>query len=147
VRIWRISNYADLSGRGGLLADGRWNRMGTSVVYCSDHPATTLLEALARIDRFDVPATFRLLAIGLPDDAPTTSLNAADLPSNWRTDTFVTQALGTELLNRVEHLAVHVPCVLVPYASNVLLNPRHPDAARCSIVETVESAFDPRLIR
>jgi hypothetical protein len=28
-----------------------------------------------------------------------------------------------------------------------LLNPGHPDIARCSIVETIESAFDPRLIR
>lgn len=147
MRIWRISNYADLSGRGGLIADGRWNRIGTPVVYCSDHPATTLLEMLARIDRFDIPAGFRLHAIEVPDDALTISLSPTDLPSNWREDVDSTQALGTDILDKAAHLAIRVPCVLVPYAWNVLLNPRHPDAPRCSIVETVESPFDPRLIR
>lgn len=147
MRIWRISNYEDLSGRGGLIADGRWNRIGAPAVYCSDHPATALLEMLARIDRFDVPATFRLLAIEVPDDALTISLRPTDLPSNWRADIDSTQALGTDMLDKADHLSIRVPCVLVPHAWNVLLNPRHPDAPRCSIVETIESPFDPRIIR
>lgn len=143
MRIWRISNFVDLSGRGGLIADGRWNRLGMPVVYCSDHPATALLEMLVRIDRRDIPAGFRLQAIEVPDDASATSLGIADLPSRWRTDTDFTQALGTGLLNAADHLSIAVPCVLVPHAQNVLLNPGHPDITRCSIVETIESAFDP----
>jgi RES domain-containing protein len=51
MRIWRISNFADLSGRGGMLIDGRWNRRGTPIVYCTDHPSTALLEILVHATR------------------------------------------------------------------------------------------------
>ena len=128
-----------------MLADGRWNRLGTPVVYCSDHPATALLEILARLDRADVPSSFRLLAIAIPDDAPSVSLTADKLPDNWRADISTTRTTGTDLLRRAEALTIRVPSVLVPYAWNVLLNPQHADAVRCSVVETIESAFDPRL--
>lgn len=102
---------------------------------------------LVRIDRFDAPTGFRLLSIEVPDDAPRLQLHATDLPPDWRTNFEVTRSLGTELLTRSEHLIILVPCVLVPFASNVLLNSNHPDAAHCSIAEVTDSAFDPRLIR
>jgi RES domain-containing protein len=147
VRIWRISNHTDLSGRGGELSEGRWHQLGTPLVYCSDHPATTLLEMLARIGRFEVPDRFQLLAIDIPDDASSLSLDPAALPSNWRRDIEVTRRLGTELLERADHLSVRVPCVLVPFAWNVLLNPRHPAIGLCSIAEIVKTPFDPRLLQ
>lgn len=147
MRVWRISNHVDLSGRGGELAHGRWNRAGTPVVYCSDHPATTLLEMLVRIDRWDVPPTFRLLTIDVPDDAPELRVEEPILPAEWRADIEATRLLGTELLQRAEHLYLLVPCVLVPFAWNVLLNPAHPDIARCAITAVTAEAFDPRLIR
>jgi hypothetical protein len=37
--------------------------------------------------------------------------------------------------------------VLVRGAWNTLLNPRYSDIARCSIAETWEDVFDPRLVR
>jgi RES domain-containing protein len=136
-----------LSGRGGLLFSGRWNQLGTPVVYCSDHPATALLETLAHVDRDDVPASFRLLTIEAPDDLPVKELSSSELGPDWRTEIRSTKALGTALLDRAEHLLTFVPCVLVPFARNALLNPRHGAARRCSIVEVIEEAFDPRLIR
>ena len=147
MRVWRISTHVDLSGRGGVLAEGRWNRIGTPVVYCSDHPATSLLEMLVRVDRLDAPTSFRLLTIEVPENAPRLKLDPTELPPEWRVDIEVTRSLGTELLQRAEHLLILVPCVLIPFASNVLFNSNHPDAARCSIVEVTDSAFDPRLIR
>jgi len=147
VRVWRISTHVNLSGQGGVLAAGRWNRLGTPVVYCADHPATALLEMLVRIDRLDAPTSFRLLSIEIPDKAPLLRLDPASLPEDWQFDPNATQAWGSEHLDRAQHLAIIVPCVLVPFALNVLLNPRHPDIARCVIVEVTDSAFDPRLIR
>jgi RES domain-containing protein len=138
VRIWRISNHADLSGRGGELAGGRWNRLGTPVVYCSDHPATALLEVLAHIDREDTPAGYQLIEIEIPDAAPRKVLGAEDLPPNWRNECETTQALGTELLERAEHLLIVVPCVLVPIAWNALLNSRHADIERCRVADTIK---------
>jgi hypothetical protein len=74
-------------------------------------------------------------------------LESAALPSDWRENLEITRKVGTELLNQADYLLIRMPCLLVPFAWNVLLNPRHPDAARCLIAEVVESAFDPRLIR
>jgi len=147
VHVWRISNYADLSGRGGLIAAGRWNHIGTPIVYCSDHPATTLLEMLVRIDRTDVPGTFKLLRIDVPEASPTALIEEGDLPAGWRLRPDLTQSIGTDRLDQLAELAIVVPCAIVPFARNVLLNPRHPDIDRCKVIDVIDAAFDPRLIR
>src|SRR5688500_4174140 len=147
MRVWRISNHEDLSGRGGLLFAGRWNRLGTPIVYTADHPATAMLETLVHLEWDRVPETYKLIQIDLPDDSSSYRIDAADLPTAWRTDPNVTQAIGTDLFNRAEHLFIFIPSVLVPHAWNVLLNPLHADAGRCSITEVIESPFDARLIR
>ena len=50
MELWRISNYADLSGAGdGLLAAGRWHTRGRRIVYLADHPASALLEMLVHM--------------------------------------------------------------------------------------------------
>jgi RES domain-containing protein len=145
LRVWRISNHADLTGRGGLLAEGRWHRRGIRVVYCSDHPATSMLEVLVHVDRSELPARFRLFGIDVPDDAPVAVVDAAELPSDWRSDSEATQGVGTALLTRAEHAGIRVPSALVPHAWNLLLNPRHADAARCAVGERVDGVFDARL--
>ena len=147
MRIWRISDYADLSGRGGLLADGRWHWRGIPVVYCADHPSTAMLERLVHFDQSEGPSGYRLLAIETPESAPALRIDVEQLPLDWRESPRQTRELGTKLLARIADLLVFVPSVLVPHARNVMLNPRHPEASACRIVETVEGLFDPRLIR
>jgi RES domain-containing protein len=51
MELWRISNYADLSGAGGLRAAGRWHSQGKRIVYLADHPSSALLEMLVHLDR------------------------------------------------------------------------------------------------
>ncbi|MEO1141545.1 MAG: RES family NAD+ phosphorylase, partial [Pseudomonadota bacterium] len=67
MRIWRISNYAELSGQGGKNSAGRWNHLGRRIVYCSDHPSTCLLELLARFDPDIIPVTYQMLEISVPE--------------------------------------------------------------------------------
>lgn len=73
--VWCISNHADLSGRGGLIAQGRWHRKGIPVVYCSDHPSTTLLEIVVQVDIGEMPENFQLLKIHCPDNLPLVDLS------------------------------------------------------------------------
>lgn len=58
MELWRISNYADLSGEGGLRAAGRWHTRGKRIVYLTDHPASALLELLAHMDRDLIPSSY-----------------------------------------------------------------------------------------
>lgn len=129
-----------------MRASGRWHLAGTPVVYCADHPATALLERLVHIDLEDMPAGYTLMTIDLPAE-PAHRIDISDLPDDWKTSIETTQAIGDGVLSAVDHLIVWVPSALVPYAWNALLNPRHPAAATCAIVDTISSLFDPRLIR
>lgn len=146
MNVWRVSDHADLSGQGGMLAAARWHLAGTPVVYCADHPATALLEKLVHIDLEDMPRGYTLLTIDVPD-VPAHRIDAGDLPEDWRSDLNATQSIGTAVLARAEHLVVWVPSVLVPHAWNALLNPRHAEAPQCSVLEVIENLFDRRLIR
>lgn len=140
--IWRISAFADLSGRGGLLAPGRWHRQGLPVIYCADHPATAMLEILVHMDFEDMPSHYQLLKITCPDGAPIHRAETADF-----TDIGSTQAEGSRLLEEAKTLLIDVPSAVMPAARNILINPRHPLAADISIAATHHYPFDQRLKR
>lgn len=142
MRVWRISNFADLSGRGGLIGNGRWHFKGTLIVYCSDHPSTSLLEILVHANRFTVPDFYQLIEIDVPDDL---DMNEPELGKGWQEDEDFTRTVGSRILRANTHGVVRVPSVVMPRASNYLLNPRHTAASRISVVETARYPFDSRL--
>lgn len=139
MRIWRISNFADLSGTGGERASGRWHRVGTPIVYCADHPALALLEVLVHLNYDDIPRSHQWLGIDVPEDLPIETL---ECPSAAIDDS---RALGQGWLERRATALARVASVIAPAAHNLLINPRHPDAARLQIVERIAWPFDPRL--
>ena len=151
MRFWRISNYADLSGEGGRLAAGRWNRLGRRAVYLAEHPALALLETLVHleIDAEDIPSRFRLLGIEAPDALAMTELDERTLDAaypDWRRDPEATRTVAEEFFAAGRHALLRVPSVLLPEAFNVILNPAHPAACHLRIVSDVRVPFDERLL-
>lgn len=142
MRIWRISNHLDLSGQGGTISDGRWHKRGVLIVYCADHPATSLLEILVHANRFTVPDDYQLIEIGVPDDI---AVLDAQVASNWKSDRDGTQSVGMRFTAERTHALLRVPSVVVAHASHLLLNPEHPDASRISIMSHGRYPFDSRL--
>lgn len=152
MRLWRISNHADLSGEGGRIVEGRWHRLGRRVVYLAEHPALALLETLVHleVDPEDMPRGFRLLSVDVPDEVAVKALNETDLDEDfpgWRRDQEVTHGLAEAFFALRYYALLRVPSVLVPEASNYLLNPEHPDAARVRITSDRPVDFDERLLR
>jgi RES domain-containing protein len=147
MRLWRISEHTDLSGEGGLRFSGRWHSRGARIVYLSDHPASTLVETLVHleIDPEDIPDTYQLLAIDIPDHVRFEVVEEDQLPTNWRRQTQLTQALGDRWLHDTRTALLRVPSAIVPFAVNWLLNPAHTDAAHARIVEIIRAPFDRRL--
>ena len=145
MRLWRISDFADLAGQGGLLEPARWHSIARPLVYLADHPASALIEVIVHmeVDTADLPNAYRLLAVEVPDDLAFDA--PADLPDNWRDDGNATQAAGNRWLEDNRTVLFQVPSAIVPYAWNWLLNPRHADAGRIRVVEAVRATFDPRL--
>ena len=142
--LWRISNYADLSGRGGLLAPGRWHHQGIPVVYCCDHPSTALLEILVQVDLHQIPRDFQLLKIRCPDNIEVFDIGIDPAAIN---QTSLTRDRGSKLLEDNEFCLLRVPSAIMPEAANILINPRHPDASRLTIEKTIRYPFDSRLLR
>jgi RES domain-containing protein len=147
MRLWRISNFANLSGEGGLLASGRWHSRGRRIVYLSDHPASALLEVLVHleVDVDDLPVSYQLLAVDCPDDLRLETIAMDALPPDWRTRIVATRQLGNRWLNAGATALLRVPSAIVPHASNWLLNPGHGDAGKAVIAQTIRTPFDARL--
>jgi RES domain-containing protein len=142
--IWRISNFADLSGEGGMLIEGRWHFRGTPIVYCTDHPSTALLEILVHATRYTVPDYYQLLEIEVPDDI---EAFAPVVPKDWDRDVDWTRRVGAKFVADGISALMNVPSIIMPKARNFLLNPSHADATRIRITETYRYPFDSRLIK
>ena len=136
--------FADLSGVGGLLAEGRWHSQGQLVVYLADHPSTALLERLVHVDPDILPLTYQLLRIRSSSAIEEESVEVSDLPVDWHGKVDATQEIGDDWLRRGATALLRVPSALVPHAANVLLNPAHSDAGTLSIAETIVTPFDQR---
>jgi len=143
--VWRLCRrpYADLSGEGARLLGGRWNSPGRPVVYFAEHPALAALEVRVHLDLpFELlPSDFVLVRATVPDDL----IGESERPLVQALSEIATVAAGDEWLAQGRIAAMRVPSVLLSYAWNILLNPRHPDAARVSIDSIEPFDFDPRL--
>jgi RES domain-containing protein len=145
--LWRISNYPDLSGIGGLRAAGRWHSQGRPIVYLADHPSSALLEMLVHMDRDLIPPTYQLLRISIPSDMKIEGLAAGSLSTDWRTDTMASREIGDRWLDRSTSALLQVPSAISGRGQNFLLNPAHPDAGQLTVVETFRAPFDARLVK
>jgi RES domain-containing protein len=145
VRLWRISDFDDLSGQGALLRSARWHSVARPLVYLADHPASALLEVLVHmeVDDGDWPNSYQLLAVDIPDG--TEFDDAPALSTDWRANPDETHQIGNRWLAEARTALLRVPSVIVPYTWNWLLNPHHTDAKLARIAEVVRATFDPRL--
>jgi len=146
MELWRISNYADLSGGGGLQAAGRWHTRGKRIVYLADHPASAVLEMLVHMDRDLIPATYGLLRVVVSDTVAMDRIGDDALASDWRTRPALTRQIGDQWLDKSSTALLQVPSVIIPIGKNFLLNPAHPEAAKFTIAEFIKAPFDPRLL-
>ena len=147
--LWRISNYATLEGRGGLLASARWHTQGRSMVYLGETPAGALTEVLVHLELelADLPKTYKLLKAEAPEDLAVRTITETDLPADWKENLTATRTMGDEWLASRATALLRVPSVIVPETYNVLLNPEHPDAARVKVLSYREYPWDERLFR
>lgn len=148
--LWRISNYDDLSGAGGVIHAGRWHSRGRPVVYLAESAAGALLEVLVHIEAKhpgELPCDYRLLEVAVPDEAGIEDIEteSAVLPGGWQTDLSVTRRLGDRWLASGSSLLLRVPSAVVGRTYNLLFNPLHAQAARCTTVSVVRYPFDQRL--
>jgi len=136
-----------LDGEGARRVGGRWNAPGLPVAYCASSLSLAVLELLVHVDPAAVPEDLVAIRIEIPDGLPLRRLLPAELPDDWRRESGRgrLRALGAAWLGARREAVLAVPSVIVPGETNLLVNPRHPDAARIRMLAPEPFTLDARL--
>ena len=147
--LWRISNYADLLGIGGMEASARWHTAGRPIVYLAESPSSALLEILVHLeaDEDDRPDTYQILKVEAPDDISVNRISLTSLPADWKNNEEATREIGDAWLEKSVSALMRVPSVIMPETYNWLLNPRHADAKKVIILHAEKHLYDSRLFK
>ncbi len=147
--VWRLTRrpYADLSGRGGEVADGRWHTRGRPIVYCAGTAALAVLEVRANLDLplGLLPDDYVLMKIDAPDELELRIIEPSDLPAGWRSREDLCRPIGDAWLAEAATALLSVPSTIVEVERNILLNPRYRQSARIVITEILPFGWDERL--
>lgn len=148
MNLWRVSDYADLSGEGGRKASARWHMAGSRIVYLAESPMAALVETLVHldVDSEDTPDFYTLLKISVPEDL---TVQPLDPPAGteWKQHLEMTRSIGDGWLASLTTSLARVPSAIAPCTWNYLLNPDHPEAKRIEIAAVIREPFDNRLFR
>ena len=149
---WRITKRKHtkqaFDGSGARKYGGRWNSLGTAMVYTAESQSLAVLEMLVHLDGPDLLQHYVLIPVEI-EAAFVRRLADADLPKNWRADPAPRslRSIGDEWVRAGSSSVLQVPSALLPAESNFLLNPNHPDFKKLGIGEAIPFQFDPRLAK
>ena len=146
-RIAKEKYIKDLSGEGGRLYGGRWNRKGTPVVYMAENRALATVEYLVHISLAVLPADLCIAEIALPDESETYEVPIEELPANWTgyPPPSSLKEIGEDWVLKSRYLLLRVPSAVVRGERNILMNPRHELAKNVAIVSIMPVEIDVRL--
>lgn len=155
---WRIGidtpeyEADSLSGKGAEKQGGRWNRVGSAVVYSSSSIALSCLETVVHLNTDDgLPFNRFLVRIDIPDEiwSARVILTAAHLPIGWESTPKgkVSLDVGEAWLRSMKSAVLAVPSAIVPEEYNVLINAGHPEASRIKAQKVRRWLYDGRLIK
>jgi RES domain-containing protein len=144
VRIYRLGTAAHAlwDGTGASTHGGRWNPVGTPVIYAAGSLALAMLERL--VQRRNLAGTLFVEA-KVPENLPVDDLLSSP-PDGWRElGSPQAVAAGAAWLTRGRTALLRVPSALVPREANYVINSAHPDAVRVRVSAPEPLEWDPRL--
>jgi RES domain-containing protein len=150
--VWRIAVEApayaanDLSGAGAKATGGRWNSVGTPMLYCSANIALATLETLSFIRTGSLPLNRYLVRIEVPGPVWDMREALSPLPAGWDAipSGLTSRKAGDQWVASKRSPLLAVPSVIVPDECNVLINPLHPAIARVVATTVRRWVYDPR---
>lgn len=150
--VYRLSRekYKDeLSGYGASLNGQRWNSKGTEVVYTAQTRALANSEVAVHISLGILPKDYHMVEIEIPDSVKIRELQKSELPSEWNAlpSGPMSQLVGDQFVKDNQYAVLRVPSVVVKGEFNFILNPKHKDFEKISIIHTEPFPFDPRYFK
>ena len=152
VQLWRIAVEAptysanDLSGAGAKSTGGRWNSVGTPIIYTASNIALATIETILHIRGGSLPFNRFLVQIEVPDDVWAARTVLDPLPGGWDAVPagLTSRTTGDAWAASNSSILLAVPSVSVPDEYNVLINPLHASIASISAKTLKRWIYDPR---
>jgi len=150
VKIYRLAktNFInDLSGEGARLFGGRWNNRGDSLLYFSEHLSLCVLEILTRIDFEFLVDDYSFIEVEVPTSLISILKNPNRISKNWRSNPPITntQIYGSTWIKNNKTLGLTVPSAVLPFESNILINPNHKQFSKIKILRKGTLDIDSRV--
>jgi len=151
ITAWRIVKFQHtqtaFDGEGARIAGGRWNKIGTPMIYTADSLALAALEIIVHLPKSEL---LKKLFLHIPvrfDHDLVFSLKPADLPADWDCipPSESTQTIGTDWIFKKKSVILRVPSTIIREEFNYLMNPGHPDFKKLSFGNPGRFTFDPRI--
>lgn len=156
VTLWRIGvdtpgyEAHDTTGKGAETSGGRWNRVGTPMLYTSTSRALACLETVVHLAGESLPMNRYLVKLTVPIKAWRAAMVVDPTQLvGWDAEPAGKASLdwGTRWVDAKSTLLALVPSIIVPEELNVLINPVHPDVANIRAVKVRKWVYDARLVR
>ncbi len=119
------------------------------MLYTSANRALCMAEIAVHVPLGLIPRGYLLMSINVPSSIKIKRLSESSLPKNWKDFQFTqsTQKIGDDFIKAGKFAILEVPSAVVEGDSNFLINPRHKDAKKIKLKESVPFSFDERLFR
>ena len=126
------------------MVGGRWNSPGRAALYLAESPALAILEVLVHLDLDEatMPSDYVIMEV---DFSALKEIWLEEGPADAPSDADC-RAIGDAFLAEKRALALRVPSIVVPHASNFVLNPAHPLIGKVRIKSIEPFVFDRRLL-
>ena len=137
-----------MTGKGAEITGGRWNAVGTPMLYASPTIAMACLETIVHLDSSAfLPLNRYLVKIDVPRDIwgkATQLIDAEHVGWDALPAGAVSIGWGTNWCAKKSSLLALVPSVVIPEEFNVLINPFHLDLAKIKATKIRKWNYDPR---
>jgi RES domain-containing protein len=139
----------DLTGQAAKAVGGRWNDVGTPMVYAASSIALAVLETVVHLGAGGMVFNRYLVAIDIPAEVYRRREVMKEPPEAWDSipPSFKSKQLGSAWVRSQRGLLLDVPSVVVPQERNLLINPLHAAIGRLKAINLARFVYDPRLAR
>jgi RES domain-containing protein len=119
---------------------GRWNPIGTPMLYTADHLSLACIEVLVHLHKGQLPGDYVWSKAEL-------TYSREVLSSAFLSSVSAGQDAGEAWIRKWNQLAIRVPSMIIPEEFNILLNPRRTAYESVIWSEPHPFHFDARLSR
>lgn len=146
-RITRCPHIEDFSGYGAANYPGRWNGLGTHVLYTASTGSLAMLEILVHLNQIPVQ-NFCVVCLEIPDEAVFT-YDQSLLPKNWweYPSPNSLKKVGDQFVKKGEYLALRLPSSVIKEDEVILINPNHKAFKSASVAYVRPIDIDSRLLK